>query len=82
MVRRKSSSFRLGVSLYLRNEGPPNLDMKYALSRGGVEGLSVFSLQVLLIYFKNSVLSKKNRDRNSSIYLGGYMSAQMRCDIL
>lgn len=42
----------------------------------------VFSLQVLLIYFKNSVLSKKNRDRNSSIYLGGYMSAQMMCDIL
>lgn len=57
--------------------------MKDQLSRGGGEGLSVFSLQFLLmIDFKNSDLSKKNRDGDSSIYLGGYMSVQMMCDIL
>ena len=43
----------------------------------------MFSLQFLLmIDFKNSDLSKKNRDGDSSIYLGGYMSVQMMCDIL
>lgn len=42
----------------------------------------MFSLQFLLLSFKNSVLSKKNRDRNSSIYLSGYMSVPMMCDIL
>ena len=64
-------------------EGSPNLEMKDQLLRGSVEGLSVFSLQFLLmIDFKNSVLFKKNRDRNSSIYLGGYMSVQMMYDIL
>ena len=65
------------------SEGSPNLEMKDQLSRGGGEGLSVFSLQFLLmIDFKNSDLSKKNRDGDSSIYLGGYMSVQMMCDIL
>lgn len=64
-------------------EGFPNLEMKDQWLRGSVEGLSVFSLQFLLMRdFKNSVLSKQNRDRNSSIYLGGYMSVQMMCDIL
>lgn len=42
----------------------------------------VFSFQFLLISFKNSVLSKKNKNRNSSIYLCGYMFVQMMCDIL
>lgn len=65
------------------SEGSPNLEMKDQLSRGGGEGLSVFSLQFLLmIDFKNSDLSKKNRDGDSSIYLGGYMAVQMMCDIL
>ena len=47
-----------------------------------MEGLSVFPLQVLLIPFQDSVLSKKNRGRNGSIYLGGYVSVQTMCDIL
>lgn len=38
----------------------PNLEMKDQLSRGGGEGLSVFSLQFLLmIDFKNSVISPR-----------------------
>lgn len=43
----------------------------------------MFSLQFLLmIDFKNSVLSKKNRDGNSSMYLGGWMSVQMMYSML
>lgn len=82
LFRRQSSLFLLGAWLYLGNEGSPNLEMKDRLLKGSIEGLGVFPLQFLLIYFKNSFLSKKNRDRNSSIYLGGYMSVQMICDVL
>lgn len=60
----------------------PNLEMRYQWSRRRVEALSVLSLQVLLISFQDSVLSKKNRGRNDSIYLGGYGSVQTMCDIL
>lgn len=56
--------------------------MRYQWSGRRVEGFSVFSLQVLLISFQDSVLSKKNRGRNDSIYLGGYVSVQTTCDIL
>ena len=73
----------ISVRPFCISEGSPNLEMKGQLSRGGGEELNVFSLQFLLmIDFKNLVLSKKNRDGDSSIYLGGYMSVQMMCDIL
>lgn len=78
----KGPASAVGGWVHLRNEKAPNLEMKDHLSRGGGEGLSVFSLQFLLIYFKNSILSKKNRDGNSRIYLGGYMSVRMMCNVL
>lgn len=61
------SSFLLGACLHLRNGRFQNLERKDQLSRGGVEWLSVFSLQIVPIFFKNSVFSKEQRDWNSDL---------------
>lgn len=67
LFRSKPGSLLLGVCLHFRNGGSSNLGMKDQLSKGGLDGFSVSSVQFLLIDFKNSVFSKEHRDENSSI---------------